>query len=159
MHALRTRRPSKKDKKKKKKNKKKYYHKYVMRKVVTDIGDSDSNAENNKTENHQLTQVQSNRFLVRLIRRILKMSEDKMIMHEMITTCPEQYMNVHMKVTRTVVYNETLFLIMPSSAHSGSNTKTENGNDTSFLGEGWTFLKYTTRNTNMCGYSDGIYMK
>ena len=62
----------------------------------------------------------------------IEKSEDKMIMHEMITTCMEKYLNVHMKVTRTVVYNETLFWIMPSSAHSGSNTTIDNGNDTSF---------------------------
>ena len=42
----------------------------------------------------------------------IEKSEDKMIMHEMITTCMEKYLNVHMKVTRTVVYNETLFWIM-----------------------------------------------
>ena len=66
----------------------------------------------------------------------IEKSEDKMIMHEMITTCMEKYLNVHMKVTRTVVYNEIFFWVVSASAHSGYNTTINNGNNTIFLGEG-----------------------
>ena len=48
---------------------------------------------------------------------------------------------------------------MSSSAHSESNNTIENGNDTSFIGEGWTLLEYTTSKHNIDGYSDGIYMR
>ena len=44
------------------------------------------------------------------------MSEDKISVNEMITTCPDQYLNSHMKVTRTVVYNATFF----GSCHSST---------------------------------------
>ena len=65
-------------------------------------------------------------------------------------------MNAYMKVIRTVVYNKTLFWFVSSSAHCGSNTAIDNGNDTSFLGEVWTFLEYTIRKANIHDYSDGI---
>ena len=49
------------------------YHKYIIREVVTTIGDSGSNAENNKTEKFQKEkQVHSNIFLVKISRRTLK---------------------------------------------------------------------------------------
>ena len=62
------------------------------------------------------------------------MSEDKISVNEVITTFPEKYLNVHLKVTRTVVYNENVFFIMSYIDHSGSNTTKENVNDTSLLG-------------------------
>ena len=62
------------------------------------------------------------------------MSEDKISVNEVITTFPEKYLNVHLKVTRTVVYNENIFKITSSINNSGSNTKIENVNDTSLLG-------------------------
>ena len=80
------------------------------------------------------TKVQSNRLLVSLTRRIFKMSEDKISVNEMITTCPEQYLNAHLKVTRKVVYDINFFWIISSSAHSGYKTTIENGTDTSLLG-------------------------
>ena len=49
------------------------HHKYIIREVVTTIGDSGSNAENNKTEKFQKEiQVYSNIFLVKISRRTLK---------------------------------------------------------------------------------------
>ena len=82
------------------------------------------------------------------------MSEDKISVNEMITTCPEQYLNSHLKVTRTVVYNENVFLIISYIDHSGSNTTIENVNDNSLIGELWNFLEYNIRKDNMNVCSD-----
>ena len=77
-------------------------------------------------------------------------------MNEMITTCPDQYLNSQTKVTRAVEYNDNVFWIMSSSAHIGSNTTIYNVNDTSLIVEVWTFLEYTIRKDNIHKYNGGM---
>ena len=81
-----------------------------------------------------------------------------MSVNEMITTCTVRYLNAHMKVTRTVVYNENVFWIISDTSHSESNTTIDHGTDTSLIGEGWNLLEYTTRKANERGCSDGTRM-
>ena len=46
-------------------------------------------------------------------------ADENMSVNEMVTTCPARYLNAHMKVTRTVVYNEIFSWVVSAITHSG----------------------------------------
>ena len=92
---------------------------------------SDTNNDNNKTSKFQkATTGTEEKISSGPNKEGTEKDEDKMSVNEMITTCKVRYLNAHMKVTRTAVYNDNVFWIISESSHSGSNTIIDHGTDT-----------------------------
>ena len=113
---------------------------------------SDTNNDNNKTSQFKkATTGTQEQISSDPNKEGIEKDEDKMSVNEMITTCKVRYLNAHMKVTRTAVYNDNVFWIISESSHSGSNTIIDHGTDTRQLGEGCNLLENTNRKANERG--------
>ena len=107
----------------------------IVRNVVTAIGESTFNDDKTNTENNQQsTTGKEEQIIIKPKKDYIEKAKDKMSVNELINTRAERYLNVHLIITMTVVYNGNRSRIMSDISHSIENTTIDIGFDTSLIG-------------------------